>query len=1067
MDLMRKPYLGIGMGPSGQHMVDELRHGQFGSAAQHYSTTSLEANRERAQLGDPGAQLLDKHPGMLFAPLAFGEEFFNPSNRAFTALGGVGRAVGLKPLSPLNRFADVRAAAAEAPAQRAAAAEAQAARASRMGAARQGAKEANAQARAAAHFAEKQRQSVQAQRARQFYEAWRARQKAAIPGTTRPALTEPGAQFSPVSPPRPGTGYVPPALTPGRYALPPPAVGEARLALPPPPRGVAALPPGGATQIPMQNAMRETIANLKRAARAKPNAPIAAGPLTPPTAIGGRPALPPSGSVGGTWLGGGPGFNRYTEPGVAGAPALPGANPVNEFEGLTPPGRISGGPPPAELPPGAKGISMPNSRLATRYGTGQEITPVGKVQPIGPKPELPTKEVADRAELTFRNMAETQSARAAASKAVNDLYKGLTRQQQVHLFDAIEGTVPTPAAFAKRIADYRVVQRRISKDLLEHGVADVGQLWDEATFHPRSGATLNPDFDLEEQNLQGEGLGSRGIRKGTLKNRRSYPTRQAMQLAGEQMNPEWSPAETLENTLYSRYQSVQLEKGMRELKDLGLILPPESPRPPGWVRLSEEPDVARFGSPTIANGASFHPAIAKGIRDITASTMNPKKLLSSPLHKMVEPLAMANRAVSRFEVTNPGYHPVVNVGPNQISTVVANSKSIAALPTYVKNLFNLSGKGLDELSEQGVYHPYVSNIPAHQMVRPWSDLTVPERMQRLWNLSGRAVENVSSKPLYKHIEPRMARATYNALKRGGKTDAEAALLTRQTVGESENLGAAERDFAQAMQFPHWRKSVLRLWPNLITKFPAIYNAPHRGVNAYNLAHGMAPSPYSGESLVPPIAFGKDAQGNPQSLTFPSPANIPLEALDLVGAPFAGDSSEIPSRMLRMGLTMVNPLLNTGIRGAMTQAGKSGEPGTGIGGYRLYDKDAPQNQNPLGAALSAAMGTVQRYAPIRPGGLGPAGAVGVSVRPVSGNPSQENASLIESRYRKLIDRLRYAADDAKKAGDDANYKSLNADADDLYREMEQVVQQQAVPPTVTTPTGGGLEGRYGAKASPSP
>ena len=270
MDLMRKPYLGIGMGPSGQHMVDELRHGQFGSAAQHYSTTSLEANRERAQLGDPGAQLLDKHPGMLFAPLAFVEEFFNPSNRAFTALGGVGRAVGLKPLSPLNRFADVRAAAAEAPAQRAAAAEAQAARASRMGAARQGAKEANAQARAAAHFAEKQRQSVQAQRARQFYEAWRARQKAAIPGTTRPALTEPGAQFSPVSPPRPGTGYVPPALTPGRYALPPPAVGEARLALPPPPRGVAALPPGGATQIPMQNAMRETIANLKRSARAKP-----------------------------------------------------------------------------------------------------------------------------------------------------------------------------------------------------------------------------------------------------------------------------------------------------------------------------------------------------------------------------------------------------------------------------------------------------------------------------------------------------------------------------------------------------------------------------------------------------------------------------------------------------------------------------------------------------------------------------------------------------------------------------------------------------------------------------
>lgn len=75
MDLLRKPYLSVGMGPSGRHMVDELRHGQFGSAAQHYSTTSLEANRERAQLGDPVAQFLDKHPSMIFAPLAFGEEF--------------------------------------------------------------------------------------------------------------------------------------------------------------------------------------------------------------------------------------------------------------------------------------------------------------------------------------------------------------------------------------------------------------------------------------------------------------------------------------------------------------------------------------------------------------------------------------------------------------------------------------------------------------------------------------------------------------------------------------------------------------------------------------------------------------------------------------------------------------------------------------------------------------------------------------------------------------------------------------------------------------------------------
>lgn len=1062
MDLLRPPYLKVGLGPSGQHMLDELRHGQFGSAAQHYSTTSLEANKERAQLGDPGAQFLEKHPGMLFAPLAFGEEFFNPSNRLFSAAGSVGRAVGLKPLSPLNRFADVRGAAAEAPAQRAAAAESAVQREARMNAVRQGAAAERARARAAAHFAQKQRESLKNQGLRAG-----TPQTPPTLGTppVRRALPEPGAEFRP-NPPQPAPGYVPPALRPG--ALPitgtpavqhPALTGEARLAL----------PPGGTVEGRLQQSLRDTLKSIRRQTRARPpSKPIAQGPLTPPSTIGGRPALPAPQTIEGPNIASGEGFEMNAAPGIPGRPALTGANPVPEFENLVPPGRLTGEIQGA-LPAGEKGITTPGSQLSTRYGTGEAITPVGEVQPLGPKPELPAKEVADRAELTFRKMAETQSARAAAGEAVHNLYKGLTRSQQVKLFDAIEGTEPMPPEFAKRAAAYTAVQRRLSKDLLEHGVADESELWNEETYHPRSGASLNPEFDLQEQRLEGQGAGSRGVRKGTLIHERDYPTRKAMELAGEQMNPEWAPAETLENTLRSRYQSIQLEKGMRELQDLGLILPAEKPRPPGWVTLAEEPDVARFGSPTIANGASFHPAIAKGIRDITASTMNPDKFLSSPLHKIAEPLAMANRAVSRFEVTNPGYHPIVNVGPNQIATIIANAKSIAALPTYVKNLFDLSSKGLDELSEEGVYHPFASDIPAHEMTRPWSDLSLPEKMRRLWNLSGRGVENVSAKPLYKHIEPRMARATYNALKRGGKTDAEAALLTRQTVGEAENLGAVERDAAQMMQFPAWRKAVARLWPNLLAKSPALYNAPHRAVNAYNLAHGMTPQPYSGERLVPPIAFGKDANGNPQTLTFPSPANIPLEVLDLIGAPLAGDSSEIPARSLRLGMTLVNPLLNTGVRTAMTQAGKSGEPGTGLAGYRLYDKDAPINQGPLGIGLSSAQGALQRYSPIRPGALGPLGGVGVSVQPVMGNQTQQDISTMEARYRKLIDRLRYQAVDDLKAGDAKSAAQDTQDADDLWREMEQVVQQMSTPSGAVPAAAAGdtLQSRYGSSPAVSP
>ena len=978
MDLLRPPYLKVGLGPSGQHMLDELRHGQFGSAAQHYSTTSLEANRERAQLGDPVAQFLDKHPSMIFAPLAFGEEFFNPSNKLFGAVGKASRAVGLKPLDPLNRFADIRGAAAEAPAQRAAAAEAAAQRTARANAARRGAAEGNANARAAAHFAQKQADSVRAQAARQATNEWLARQKKVLAPPLRAA-----------------------ALGPGTPALESAPVGEQRLMLPPPPKEVK---PPRSPSGPRQ-----------------PTPPLPS--LSPPRRVGPARVIP--------------------EPGVlADAGATKALNP---------------GKPP--------GITVPGERLANRYGAEQAVTPVGKVTPLGPKPQLPTEDVADQAEVAFRKMTDKQTPKAFAQKATNDLYKDLPLSEQQRLFHAIEAN-KIPPEYQARYGRYVRTQRQVSKWLVEHGIADEGQLWNEPTFHPRSGALLNPDYDVEEQ--PGETVGSRGIRKGTLKNRRTFKTLKDAVDAGEQMNPEWAPAETLENTLTQRMTAIQLENGMKKLKDLGLIVGPDSPRPPGWVRLSDEPDVARFGSPTISGGASFHPAIAKGIRDITASTMNPEKLLSSPIHKIMTPFAMANRAAMRFQVAQPAYHLPVNVIPNQIATLLAHAKSYASLPEYVKQWFS-GGKATGEMYESGTYFPYASDIPAHKMTRPWSDLSVKEKAERAWNLTGRGVENFSSKPLYGWAEPRAAKAMFRALKKSGMSDAKATLKTRQTIGEHENIGAAERDFSQMMKFPAWRKSVFRLWPSLLAKSPALYNAPHRGAQAFNLSRGVGPQPSDSGSLIPGIAWGKDAQGNPQTLSAPSPANIPLELLNILGSPLAGDTDQDMQRGIRLGLTMVNPLLNTGVRTAMTEVGSSGEPNSGLAGYRIYDKDAPENQTILGKTLSAIGQTAERNAPIRNEGTGPLGAVGLGIKPIAGTNDKEDAAIMESRYRKMIARLRYAARDDLKAGDTQAAAQDNQDADDLHREMEQVVQQMSTPSGAVPAAAAGdtLQSRYGSSPAVSP
>lgn len=104
------------VGPAARDALGLMLHGEFGKAAQRYSTTSPYANRIRASEGDTGAQYLEQHPKQ-FAALAGLEELPNPGNLGLGRLAGLaGRAgKGLAGLGERAATAGARAAGSANP----------------------------------------------------------------------------------------------------------------------------------------------------------------------------------------------------------------------------------------------------------------------------------------------------------------------------------------------------------------------------------------------------------------------------------------------------------------------------------------------------------------------------------------------------------------------------------------------------------------------------------------------------------------------------------------------------------------------------------------------------------------------------------------------------------------------------------------------------------------------------------------------------------------------------------------------------------------------------------------
>ena len=230
-----------------QHAMRLINRGQTGIAADRYSTTSILANKQRAALGDVGAQAFQHHP-FVFSLATIPEEFANPANIATGELTGMAADVlkGLR-IPTINRMKAMRDAARRAPAERAAApqveemrtAENQQNRYDVLGEDEPGSlkgfiKDPQARARATLHFNAQQAASAKILAARHEAEMGAARVAAgpklsAAPAANR-AMLPPGQQFAHALQPSP------------EITMP----GQARLALPPPPEE-GALPHAGPT----------------------------------------------------------------------------------------------------------------------------------------------------------------------------------------------------------------------------------------------------------------------------------------------------------------------------------------------------------------------------------------------------------------------------------------------------------------------------------------------------------------------------------------------------------------------------------------------------------------------------------------------------------------------------------------------------------------------------------------------------------------------------------------------------------------------------------------------------
>lgn len=674
------------------------------------------------------------------------------------------------------------------------------------------------------------------------------------------------------------------------------------------------------------------------------------------------------------------------------------------------------------------------------------------------KPGGNPNEAAARADAMFTRLAQAPgNAHAAGVTMVKKVAKGMTKAEAQELPYRVEGTPRQKfspegeARLAKGVQEYRARGAALDQETTGSGVTLPGRLLDRKTYFPRgrgNGAFTDPNLHLSEEAEDfidsHHGGGGMGVRKDTLSD--SIPPRKWDTLAqaewnGAPMNKEWNPLDTLYTHVRTRAQSAAIMRELPEAEKLGLITPMSTknmwghdipftanPATKDFVPWTKIGDVRSFGSgaePALKNYA-VHPSFAHGIADITNDAVKAGQGLTSWWQVPAQVGRLANYLLSRSETGNFVYHPLENLDQNIITD----------LPNPV-GLVKGAIKGSPEGRAVGASTDYAPPGNPADWTRPWSDLSPKEIAARLVKTPERVLNAVTSDPLYGPIEKRMAEAHYEGMRGRGLSPSESMLKTRQMVGGRENLGAGASGVAQALQFPAWTLSTLRNYIPKLLKNPGLYTAPHRAVATYNQSRGVEDTnPSSGSMLIPPFVnpFNpRDAHGNANMVSLPSPANRALQAISILGELATGNPGAAGRQAQAAALSIANPVLNTVGKWYHTNDTKyAGFPSSTLS----FDRDAPESQTPLGQLKQVLSGAGQRYTPVR-GGL--PGFLGIQGQTELTPQNQKRKQKLETHKRERIEELRGKAKKMTAAGRPEKAAELNAKADKVYDAMVKAMQ----------------------------
>lgn len=706
---------------------------------------------------------------------------------------------------------------------------------------------------------------------------------------------------------------------------------------------------------------------------------------------------------------------------------------------------------------GVGGEALNTARLAARYGAVPTAERFGQIEAAAIREgKYAPAEAGSKANQAARMVANASHyGKGEADKFVADLFtyrgKRLTKAQQMKLVDYIEGerVIPiqgstawnrmTPAEQSearmltqKRDA-YRDYMRKLDKEQVDAGL-DPARLWKGDTYFPRKGFALDPltskDEEVQEtlRMHRTAGPGGPSYRRGTAAENipsRKYPTHKRARDEGVALNPDWRPSQALWEHIAQRKQNVRLNEGLEKFEDLGLIEPRATSTRTDFAPFTQFGNVRNFGAPLTREG-SVHTSLVKLISDMQPAVET--RGAPTALSALAKALPFASRQAARFEVTNPIYHPLVNL----LRNYGRGGNPIELLKAF------LPGADLGEAERAGATLPHVSAMPMGQRVLKYSERVEGPRAfgkrgptRRLTEAIEHPLNLLSNEPVYKYFEPRMGSAFYKSLRNKGVSEAEAVKRTRMMLGDPEGIAGTEKQLAQAAIFPSWLKSQARLWGGALIRHPEIYAAPHRAVEARNISRGVGPQPSDPFKMIPNIALSnRDKRtGDVEMLPIPHPANRLLTAMRLLS----------PGEPNKAGMlaSFANPALATAAKWFMTEAGKAAQPSLST----LYDKDAPR-----GERLKQALGqTTGAYTPLRSSDLGVGGSImGLEPYTLRGPSTSAGSRIIERMFRSPIEMLRYQAKAARERGDDALAKGFDKKADTLYYEMVDRLQARQKP-----------------------